>query len=308
MQPLIADVVHDGILDGKRCAAALRLLLRDEVAALRATGTSLCLAVVRVGEDPASAVYVGAKVKACAEVGIESRHVHLDAATSEAELLATVAALNADDAVDGILVQLPLPRHINETRVIESVDVAKDVDGFHPSSLGKLLAGNSLLEPCTPAGVMVMLGAAGVDLRGKNAVVVGRSIIVGKPMGLLLLRADATVTTCHSRSVGIEDHVRAADVVVAAVGRPNVIRGEWIKPGAVVIDVGVNRMPDGKLCGDVEFATARERASLITPVPGGVGPMTIAMLLWNAYFAGTARRNPGQGVVPGVLDRLRSKA
>jgi methylenetetrahydrofolate dehydrogenase (NADP+)/methenyltetrahydrofolate cyclohydrolase len=242
--------------------------------------------VVRVGEDPASKIYVTGKKKAAEEVGFNSWEHHPDASITQDELLALVEKLNADPAVHGILVQLPLPKHIDAERIISAVNPDKDVDGFHPVNAGKLSLGKPGLRPCTPFGVMRLLQEAGCDPSGKRAVVVGRSNIVGKPMALMLLAADATVTVCHRKS-NLPAEVANADIVVAAVGVAELIKGEWIKPGAVVIDVGMNRMPDGKLKGDVEFEKAKERASFITPVPGGVGPMTIAMLMRNTLLAAT---------------------
>jgi methylenetetrahydrofolate dehydrogenase (NADP+)/methenyltetrahydrofolate cyclohydrolase len=247
------------------------------------------LAVVLVGHDPASQVYVRNKTLACTEVGIRTFDHHLPAETSEVALLDLVRRLNADPAVDGILVQLPLPAQVDSRRVLLAIDPAKDVDGFHPDNLGRLLLGEPRFVACTPSGVMMLLAEAAAPLAGARAVVVGRSNIVGKPMALLLQAADATVTVCHSRTRDLAAEVARADVVVAALGRPAAIRGAWIREGAVVIDVGTNRLTDGKLVGDVEFAAAAERAAAITPVPGGVGPMTIAMLLDNTLAAARAR-------------------
>jgi len=277
------------ILDGKALAARIRAGLADEARALAGQGVQPGLAVVLVGEDPASKVYVGGKTKACREVGFRTFDHHLPATTSEGDLLALVAQLNGDRDVDGILVQLPLPAGIDARRVLLAVDPAKDVDGFHPDNLGRLLLGEPRFVACTPFGVMKLLEEAGARLPGANAVIVGRSAIVGKPMAALLINADATVTVCHSKTRDLADVVGRADIVVAAVGRPEMIRGAWIRPGAVVIDVGMNRMPNGKLLGDVEFAAAAERAAAITPVPGGVGPMTIAMLLANTLASARAR-------------------
>lgn len=308
LEPMLNLAVHDGILDGRAVADHLRKQLSTRVADLHAQGHELCLAVLRVGDDPASAVYVRHKIRACAEVGITSRAEHLPASVSETELIEHIEALNADPAVDGVLVQLPLPAQIDEDRIIEAVAPAKDVDGFHPANLGRLMAGFSLLEPCTPSGVMLLLAAAGVRLRGKSAVVIGRSIIVGRPMAQMLLRADATVTICHRHTASLEDRVREADVVVVAAGVPGLVKGEWIKPGAVVIDVGINRVGEKRLVGDVEFDAARERALAITPVPGGVGPMTIAMLLWNTLLAGAARRGLFGPDIQAALERSRDIA
>ena len=275
------------LIDGKAVAARVRVEVKAEVERLKAqSGLVPGLAVVRVGEDPASKIYVTGKKKAAEEVGFNSWEHHLDAGITQDALLAVVEKLNNDPAVHGILVQLPLPKHIDAERIISAVNPDKDVDGFHPVNAGKLSLGKPGLRPCTPFGVMRLLREAGCDPSGKRAVVVGRSNIVGKPMALMLLAADATVTVCHRKS-NLPAEVANADIVVAAVGVAELIKGEWIKPGAVVIDVGMNRMPDGKLKGDVEFEKAKERASFITPVPGGVGPMTIAMLMRNTLLAAT---------------------
>jgi methylenetetrahydrofolate dehydrogenase (NADP+)/methenyltetrahydrofolate cyclohydrolase len=276
-------------IDGKAVAARVRAEVQAETEVLRArTGLVPGLAVVRVGEDPASKIYVTGKKRAAEQVGFQSWEHHLDASVSQADLLALVERLNADAAVHGILVQLPLPRHIDAEAIITAVRPEKDVDGFHPLNAGRLSLGRPGLRPCTPVGVMRLLDEAGFRPAGQRAVVVGRSNIVGKPMALLLLQADATVTLCHRKS-DLAAEVARADLVVAAAGAPELIRGAWVKPGAVVIDVGMNRKADGKLVGDVEFAAAAERASAITPVPGGVGPMTIAMLMRNTLLAATGR-------------------
>jgi methylenetetrahydrofolate dehydrogenase (NADP+)/methenyltetrahydrofolate cyclohydrolase len=282
------------ILDGRALAARIRGGIAEQAGALIARGVRPGLAVVLVGQDPGSQVYVRGKAKACAEAGFRTFDHRLPDTTPEAELLALVAELNANREVDGILVQLPLPPSIDARRVLLAVDPAKDVDGFHPENLGRLLMGEPRFIACTPFGIMKLIEEAGVDLRGARAVVVGRSNIVGKPVAVLLTAADATVTICHSKTRDLPAVVGAADVLVAAIGRPEMIKGAWIKSGATVIDVGVNRMPDGKLIGDVEFAAAAERAAAITPVPGGVGPMTIAMLLTNTLTA--ARRRAGEAV------------
>ncbi len=279
------------IIDGKALAQRIRNGLADEAKVLTARGAQPGLAVVLVGEDPASQVYVRNKTKACVEAGFRTFDHKLPADLSEAALLELVGRLNADRDVDGILVQLPLPKHIDSKRVLLAIDPGKDVDGFHPENLGRLMLGEPRFVACTPFGVMKLLEEAGTVLAGASAVVVGRSNIVGKPMSMLLLQADATVTVCHSKTRDLPAVVRSADVLVAAVGRGEMIKGDWIKPGATVIDVGTNRKADGKLCGDVEFATAVERAGAITPVPGGVGPMTIAMLLSNTLLS--ARRRAG---------------
>lgn len=272
-------------IDGKAIAAKIRAELKTSVAELATKGIVPGLAVVLVGEDPASKVYVSMKEKACADVGIFSDEHKLSAETSEKELLELIAKLNADQKIHGILVQLPLPKQINTEKVLEAISPDKDVDGFHPYNVGRLMVGKPTFQPCTPYGVMVMLKEIGYDLTGKNVVVVGRSNIVGKPVAMMCLQQHATVTVCHSRTKNLPDVVRAADVVIAAVGVPEMIKGDWIKAGAVVIDVGVNRVGEKKLVGDVEYAAAAERASAITPVPGGVGPMTITMLLYNTVAA-----------------------
>jgi methylenetetrahydrofolate dehydrogenase (NADP+)/methenyltetrahydrofolate cyclohydrolase len=282
-------------IDGKAAAAKVRERVREVAAHFRShTGRSPGLATVLVGEDPASAVYVRSKVKATAEAGMEGFAHHLPDTVSQDELLNLVAALNGDEAVDGILVQLPLPQHVDSSLVIAAIDPAKDVDGFHPTNAGRLATGLEALVPCTPYGCLYLLKQELGDLTGKDAVVIGRSNIVGKPMAMLLIGESATVTVAHSKTRDLPDVVRRADIVVAAVGRPEMVRGDWIKPGAVVIDVGINRVPaaeEGKtrLVGDVAFDEAAEVAAAITPVPGGVGPMTIAMLLRNTVVAAYRR-------------------
>lgn len=273
------------ILDGKAVAERLRAKLAERIAGLSFRPG---LVVVRVGEDPASGVYVRNKDRAATQAGFASRTRHLPESTTEAELLAEIAALNADPEVDGILVQLPLPKQIRAEAAIAAVDPAKDVDGFHPMNAGRLASGLPGLVPCTPRGAMHLLAEAGAKLSGARAVVVGRSQIVGRPMAQLLLAADCTVTIAHSRTADLPGECRRADILIAAVGRPELIRGDWIREGAVVIDVGINRMPDGKLKGDVAFEEALPRAAAITPVPGGVGPMTIACLLLNTLRAARA--------------------
>jgi methylenetetrahydrofolate dehydrogenase (NADP+) / methenyltetrahydrofolate cyclohydrolase len=275
-------------IDGKAVAAAVRREVRERATRLRERGVEPGLATVLVGDDAASAVYVGMKEKACAEVGIRSFGHRLPAAVAQDELLALVAQLGRDERVHGILVQLPLPAALSTDAVIETIVPAKDVDGLHPVSQGRLMAGRPGLRPCTPVGVMRLIDETGIALRGAHAVVVGRSVLVGKPMALLLLERHATVTMCHSRTRDLGEEIGRADVVVAAAGQAGLVRGAWIKPGAVVIDVGTNRGPDKKLVGDVEFAAAAERAGFITPVPGGVGPMTVAMLLANTVTAAEA--------------------
>ena len=269
------------LIDGARIARELRAGLAQRVAALAAAGTTPGLAVILVGEDPASQIYVRNKVRACAEVGIRSLQETYPASLGEGELLARIAALNADPAVHGIHVQQPLPKHISAARVVEAIAASKDVDGFSIESAGRLVTGVAGFRPCTPWGCMRLIESTGIELRGKNAVVIGRSNTVGKPMALLLLQQDATVTICHSRTRDLAEHTRRADVVVVAVGRADTLTASMVKPGAVVIDVGMNRDAAGKLCGDVDFAGVAAVAGAITPVPGGVGPMTIAMLLAN---------------------------
>ena len=278
------------LIDGKAIAQAVRTEVKGKVEEFSGrTGVLPCLATVLVGDDAASAVYVRNKGKACREVGMLSRQMNFPASTSQEELLDIVAGLNADAAVHGILVQLPLPDRIDETRILESIDPAKDVDGFHPVNAGRLLTGQPSFVPCTPLGILRMLDHEGVELKGKHAVVVGRSNIVGKPVALLLLSRHATVTICHSRTRDLPGVVRGADVVVAAVGKAEMVRGSWLAPGSVVIDVGINRLPDGRLVGDVAFGEAMEVAGKVTPVHGGVGPMTIAMLLQNTLEAAARR-------------------
>lgn len=276
------------IIDGKKLAAAVKAEAAAEVKQLREQGIAPCLAVLLVGEDPASQVYVRGKANDCAECGIESRVIRMDAATTQEELLAQIEALAADDAVHGILVQLPLPAHIDESAVIAAIPPEKDVDGFTPVNAGRLLTGEPCFAPCTPAGCLRMIQSTGIDISGKRAVVVGRSNIVGKPAALLLLAQNATVTICHSRTRNLAEICREADILVAAVGRQGFITGDMVKPGAVVIDVGINRGADGKLHGDVDFDAACEKASFITPVPGGVGLMTRAMLMLNTVAAARA--------------------
>ena len=273
------------LIDGVALARQIRAGAAERAAALAARGRQPGLAVVLIGDDPASAIYVRNKVRACAEAGVHSMLEKYDATLGEAELLARIDALNADPAIHGILVQMPLPNHIAAHKVIERIAAAKDVDGYSVLSAGELLAGLPGLRPCTPSGCMKLIESTGIELRGKHAVVIGRSNTVGKPMALLLLQAHATVTICHSATVDLGRHTRAADVVVAAVGRRNTLTAAMVKPGAVVIDVGMNRNDEGKLCGDVDFAGVLQVAAAITPVPGGVGPMTIAMLLVNTVDA-----------------------
>lgn len=273
------------IIDGKAIAQEVRAEWKVRADALKERGISPGLAVIIVGEDPASKVYVGNKVKACAELGLYSEHIALPADTSETALLAKIAELNADPKIHGLLVQLPVPRHIDSSKVIEAISPEKDVDGFNPINVGALSTGNMRFAPCTPFGAMILLEKAGVPIEGKHAVVIGRSNIVGKPMAMLLLQANATVTICTSKTVDLAKFTRDADILVVATGKPKMITGDMIKPGAAVIDVGINRMADGKLCGDVDFESAKEVAGWITPVPGGVGPMTITMLVANTVQA-----------------------
>lgn len=278
------------ILDGKALAAKIRSEVKTQVAALAEKGVSTALAVILVGDDSASQVYVRNKIKACADTGIRSLEFRMPAETTQQQLLAKIAELNADENVDGILVQLPLPKQINADAVISAIAPAKDVDGFHVANAGALVTGKQGFVPCTPFGVMRLIEKSGVNPRGKSAVIIGRSNIVGKPMALLLLAADATVTVAHSRTPDLSAVTRNADILVAAVGRAKLIKADMVKPGAVVIDVGMNRDETGKLCGDVDFAEVKEIAGSITPVPGGVGPMTIAMLMQNTVLAAQMRR------------------
>jgi methylenetetrahydrofolate dehydrogenase (NADP+)/methenyltetrahydrofolate cyclohydrolase len=276
------------ILDGKSLAAQTRAAVKNEVALLAQRGIRPGLAVLLVGENPASRVYVRNKVRACDETGVRSELFELPPNVSEEALIDRILQLNDDDDVHGILVQLPLPKHIDAAKVQEAVSPAKDVDAFHAANLGALLAGRPKLLPCTPAGIMRLLEHGGVPLAGRHAVVIGRSNIVGKPLALLLLQKDATVTLCHSKSGDLQAFTRSADILVAAVGRAKLVTGAMVKPGACVIDVGINRLGDGSLCGDVDYPSASAVAGWITPVPGGVGPMTIAMLLENCLRAARA--------------------
>lgn len=283
------------IIDGKQVAAEMRAELKQRVAQLKAKGVTPGLAVILVGQDPASKSYVTAKEKACEEIGVHSEDNRLPAETTQAELLARIAKCNANPKIHGILVQLPLPKHINEEAVLIAVDPAKDVDGFHPVNVGRMVVGQEAYLPCTPHGVVQLLLRSGVTLDGAEVVIVGRSNIVGKPLANMLIQksatGNATVTICHTRTKNIAGHVRRADIIIAAAGRPNTITADMVKDGAVVIDVGVNRIEDAskkngfRLVGDVDFDAIKEKASLITPVPGGVGPMTITMLLYNTVQA-----------------------
>ncbi len=273
------------IIDGKKISAALLEKVKADVESLKQSGTEPCLAVILVGEDPASQVYVRNKKRACENVGIKSLEYLLPESTSESELLSLIWKLNHDASVHGILCQLPLPSHINEKNVLCSILPDKDVDAFHPQNVGHIVIGDAQLLPCTPAGVMEMLRYEGISPEGKNCVVIGRSNIVGKPMSLMLLAANGTVTVCHSKTPDLAYHTKQADILVCAVGKKGLITADMVKEGAVVIDVSINRDSDGKLCGDVDFDAVFEKASYITPVPGGVGPMTIALLMQNTLTA-----------------------
>lgn len=269
------------IIDGKAISAQIKDEVKEKVAQLKAQGINVCLAVIQVGSDPASSVYVGNKKKACAYVGIESLSYELAEETTQEELLSLIKELNEKKEVNGILVQLPLPEHIDEDAVIRAIDAKKDVDGFHPQSVGALCIGQPGFVSCTPAGIIELLKRSGVDIAGKECVVIGRSNIVGKPMALLLLRENGTVTIAHSRTKDLKEVTRRADILVVAVGKPRMITREYVKEGAVVIDVGIHRGENKKLCGDVDYENVAPVCSAITPVPGGVGPMTIAMLMYN---------------------------
>lgn len=274
------------IIDGKAVSAMIKEELKGKVKELKEQGISICLAVIQVGNDPASSVYVGNKKKACAYIGIDSLAYELPEETTQEELLSLVGELNRKEEVNGILVQLPLPGHIDEDAVIRAIDPKKDVDGFHPQSVGALCIGQPGFVSCTPAGIIQLLKRSGIEIAGKECVVVGRSNIVGKPMALLLLRENGTVTVAHSRTKELEEVTKRADILIVAVGKPKMITREYVKEGAVVIDVGIHRNEDNKLCGDVDFDSVAPVCSAITPVPGGVGPMTIAMLMHNCVEAG----------------------
>lgn len=273
------------IIDGKAISARIKDELKEEVARKKAEGKQITLAVIQVGNDPASTVYVGNKKKACAYIGIDSVSYELPEETSQDELLALIDKLNEDPKITGILVQLPVPDHIDEDTIIRRVSPEKDVDGFHPMSVGALCIGEKGFVSCTPAGVIKLLEYSGIEIAGKECVVIGRSNIVGKPMALLLLRENGTVTVCHSKTKDLKEVCKRADILVVAIGRPKMINEEYIKDGAVVIDVGIHRMDNGRLCGDVDFDRVVDKCSAITPVPGGVGPMTIAMLMYNVVNA-----------------------
>lgn len=278
------------IIDGKQISKQIKDELKEQVAAYRAQGTEIALAVIQVGNDPASTVYVGNKKKACEYIGIQSVSYELPEETTEEELLAIIDKLNHDDSIYGILVQLPVPKHINENHIIQAIDPKKDVDGFHPQSVGALSIGQAGFVSCTPAGIIQLLKRSGIAIEGKECVVLGRSNIVGKPMAMLLLRENGTVTVCHSRTRNLKEVTRRADILVVAIGRPKMIDASYVKEGAVVIDVGIHRDENNKLCGDVDYASVEPVASAITPVPGGVGPMTIAMLMHNCVEAVEIRK------------------
>jgi methylenetetrahydrofolate dehydrogenase (NADP+)/methenyltetrahydrofolate cyclohydrolase len=284
------------IIDGKALAKSLRIKFRERVNALAGKGIQPGLAVILVGENPASKVYVGNKVKACEDCGVASFRHSLSADAPEAEVLALIRELNADPSIHGILVQLPLPPHIDVRRVIEAIDVNKDVDGFHLYNVGGLVVGNSIFPPCTPYGVQLLLETTGVDVAGKNVVVVGASNIVGKPMALMLLQKEATVTVCHAKTRDLAQHTILADILIVAAGKPGLIVPQMVKHGAIVIDVGINRLPDNRIVGDVDFEGVKKKASWITPVPGGVGPMTVTMLIENTLRSAELRVGKGHGI------------
>lgn len=278
------------IIDGKAISKQIKDELKEQVAAYRAQGTEIALAVIQVGQDPASTVYVGNKKKACEYIGIQSVAYELPEETTEEELLAIIDKLNRDDSIYGILVQLPVPKHINENHIIQAIGPKKDVDGFHPQSVGALSIGQPGFVSCTPAGIIQLLIRSGVEIAGKECVIIGRSNIVGKPMAMLLLRENGTVTVCHSRTQNLKEVTKRADILVVAIGKPKMIDASYVKEGAVVIDVGIHRDENNKLCGDVDYASVEPIASAITPVPGGVGPMTIAMLMHNCVEAVELRK------------------
>ncbi len=269
------------IIDGKKISTEIKDELKEQVAQLKAEGVEVTLAVVKVGEDPASAVYVRNKEKACEYIGINSKKIEMPEETTEEELLKLVDDLNTDPAINGILVQLPLPKHIDENKILLAIDPMKDVDGFHPVNVGKMVIGEESFLPCTPAGIIEMIKRSGLDIEGKECVIIGRSNIVGKPMAILMLRENATVTVTHSRTKDLPEVCKRADIIVAALGKAKFVTKDFVKEGAIIIDVGMDRDEDGKLCGDVDFDEVEPIASAITPVPGGVGPMTVTMLLVN---------------------------
>ena len=269
------------IIDGKKISTEIKDELKEQVAQLKAEGVEVTLAVVKVGEDPASAVYVRNKEKACEYIGINSKKIEMPEETTEEELLKLVDDLNTDPAINGILVQLPLPKHIDENKILLAIDPMKDVDGFHPVNVGKMVIGEESFLPCTPSGIIEMIKRSGLDIEGKECVIIGRSNIVGKPMAILMLRENATVTVTHSRTKDLPEVCKRADIIVAALGKAKFVTKDFVKEGAIIIDVGMDRDEDGKLCGDVDFDEVKDIASAITPVPGGVGPMTVTMLLVN---------------------------
>lgn len=279
------------LISGKEVSQKVKDEIKSQTKLLKDKGISVKLAVVIVGDDPASHIYVKNKKKACEYVGFESLEYALDENTSEEELLELIDKLNKDKTVNGILCQLPLPKHIDEKKIIDSISPLKDVDAFHPVNVGKIMIGDYEFLPCTPAGIMRLIESTSYDVSGKDCVIIGRSNIVGKPMAMLMLHKNATVTICHSRTKNIEEKIKKADIVIAAVGIPKFVKGDMVKDGALVIDVGINRMSDGKLCGDVDFDEISKKASFITPVPGGVGPMTISMLMQNTLKAAKLQNN-----------------
>ncbi len=280
------------IIDGKAMAAEIRAELRASTDAFYDIyGIRPCLAVIQVGDDPASSTYVNNKIKACQEIGFVSKSFHYTSAMTEQELINLIADLNYDNSVHGILVQLPLPKHFNEKNIINAISPGKDVDAFHPYNVGSLMTGEASFLPCTPAGIMELLKRYNIEITGKECVVVGRSNIVGKPIAQILLQQNGTVTVCHSKTQNLVEHCRKADILICAIGKPKFFTAEYIRPGAVVIDVGINRDENGKLCGDVDFEAVKDRAGCITPVPGGCGPMTIAMLMQNTYTAACRQIN-----------------
>lgn len=279
------------LISGKEVSQKVKDEIKSQTMLLKDKGISVKLAVIIVGDDPASHIYVKNKKKACEYVGFESLEYALDENTSEEELLELIDKLNKDKTVNGILCQLPLPKHIDEKKIIDSISPLKDVDAFHPVNVGKIMIGDYEFLPCTPAGIMRLIESTSYDVSGKDCVIIGRSNIVGKPMAMLMLHKNATVTICHSRTKNIEEKIKKADIVIAAVGIPKFVKGDMVKDGALVIDVGINRMSDGKLCGDVDFDEISKKASFITPVPGGVGPMTISMLMQNTLKAAKLQNN-----------------